>query len=200
MKFKSMKMIVTGMIFSIASLFNVASASVITGNLTVDNAYSVYLSTDDSTQGTLIISDDNWYSTESFTANLTAGTDYFLHITGTDVGGVAGFLGDFSLDTSDHVFSNGLAQLVTNAIDWNVSKTGWTGYLTASDYGSNGVSPWGNRSTIDADAEWIWSANNDLDNTVYFSTAITSVPAPSTMIIFGLALIGLTSRRFKKQA
>ena len=200
MKLKSMKTIVTGVIFSIVSLFNIANATVITANLTVDNEYSVYLSTDDSTQGTLIMSDNNWYSTESFSANLTAGTDYFLHVAGVDVGWVAGFLGYFSLDTSDHVFSNGLSQLLTNTIDWNVSTTGWTNYVTSSDYGVNGVYPWGNRTTIDAGAEWIWSADNDSDNTVYFSTAITAVPAPSTMIIFGIALVGLASRRFKKQA
>jgi len=47
LKSKSMEAIVTCMIFSIASLFNVASANVLTGNLNVDNTFSAYLSTDD---------------------------------------------------------------------------------------------------------------------------------------------------------
>ena len=207
MKLKSMKTIVTGMIFSIASLFNVASASVLTGNLNVDNTFSAYLSTDDNVQGALLVSGNDWTVTDTFSTNLTAGTDYYLHVQAEDWGYIAGFLGDFSIDTNDHVFNNGLAQLLTNNVDWNVSTTGWNNYTTASTSllgaSYNGIGPWGLRSGVDANADWIWSSESYTDLNAYFSTtitAVTAVPAPSTMIIFGLALIGLASRRFKKQA
>lgn len=207
MKLKSMKTIVTGMIFSIASLFNVASASVLTGNLNVDYTFSAYLSTDDNVQGALLVSGNDWTVTDTFSTNLTAGTDYYLHVQAEDWGYIAGFLGDFSIDTNDHVFNNGLAQLLTNNVDWNVSTTGWNNYTTASTSllgtSYNGIGPWGLRSGVDANADWIWSSESYTDLNAYFSTtitAVTAVPAPSTMIIFGLALIGLASRRFKKQA
>lgn len=207
MKLKSMKTIVTGMIFSIASLFNIANASVLTGNLNVDNTFSAYLSTDDNVQGALLVSGNDWTVTDTFSTNLTAGTDYYLHVQAEDWGYIAGFLGDFSIDTNDHVFNNGLAQLLTNNVDWNVSTTGWNNYTTASTSllgtSYNGIGPWGLRSGVDANADWIWSSESYTDLNAYFSTtitAVTAVPAPSTMIIFGLALIGLASRRFKKQA
>ncbi len=207
MKLKSMKSIVTCMIFSIASLFNIANASVLTGNLNVDNTFSAYLSTDDNVQGALLVSGNDWTVTDTFSTNLTAGTDYYLHVKAQDWGYIAGFLGDFSIDTNDHVFNNGLAQLLTNTVDWNVSTTGWNNYTTASTSllgtSYNGIGPWGLRSGVDANADWIWSSESYTDLNAYFSTtitAVTAVPAPSTMIIFGLALIGLASRRFKKQA
>jgi len=207
MKLKSMQTVVTGMIFSIASLFNVASASVLTGSLNVDNTFSAYLSTDDNVQGSLLVSGNNWTVTDSFSTNLTAGTDYYLHVKAQDLGFIAGFLGDFSIDTNDHVFNNGLAQLLTNNVDWNVSTTGWSNYTTASTSllgnSYNGLAPWGLISGVDVNADWIWSSESYTDLNAYFSTTITSVtavPAPSTIIIFGLALVGLASRRFKKQA
>ena len=132
---------------------------------------------------------------------------YYLHVQAEDWGYIAGFLGDFSIDTNDHVFNNGLAQLLTNNVDWNLSTTGWNNYTTASTSllgtSYNGIGPWGLRNGVDANADWIWSSESYTDLNAYFSTtitAVTAVPAPSTMIIFGLALIGLASRRFKKQA
>jgi len=152
-----------------------SSGTSLTGSLNVDNTFSAYISTDDSVQGTLLASGTNWPTTENLSANLTVGQNYYLHIYATDVGGVAGFLGDFELSGTDHTFSNGLTTLNTNTSNWSVSTSGWNNYQAASAYGVNGVSPWGNRSGVDSNAQWIWSSDNDGDNEVYFSTAI-SVP------------------------
>ncbi|WP_298940377.1 PEP-CTERM sorting domain-containing protein [uncultured Psychromonas sp.] len=203
MKCKIMKSVFLGSGLSIVSLLSVVNASVLTGNLTVDNEYNVYLSTDDNTQGILVSADSSWYESEIFTATLAAGTDYFLHVEGIDFSGFEGFLGNFSLDSADHLFSNSTAQLLTNTIDWTVSTTGWSNYSNPSSYGDNTAYPWyaDTRPAIDviSAAEWIWSVDDTAQH-VYFSTAITAVPAPSTMAIFGLALAGLAYRRFKKQA
>lgn len=203
MKYKIMKSVLLGSGLSIVSLLSIVNASVLTGNLTVDNEYNVYLSTNDNTQGVLVSSDSSWYESEVFTATLAAGTDYFLHVEGIDFSGFEGFLGNFSLDSPDHLFSNSTAQLLTNTIDWSVSTTGWANYSNTSSYGDNTAYPWyaNTRPAIDVTsaAEWIWSEDENAKH-VYFSTAITAVPAPSTMIILGLALIGLASRRFLKQA
>jgi MSHA biogenesis protein MshQ len=144
------------------------------GNLNVDNQFEAYISTDDSVQGTLIGSGTNWPTTEMLSAYLTPGQDYYLHIKATDVGGVAGFLGDFELSGTDHRFSNGLTTLDTNTSDWVVSTTGWGNYQPVTAYGTNvdSPSPWGRINGVSLSAQWIWSSNNDADNVTYFSTKI----------------------------
>jgi len=149
-----------------------------TGSLNVDNTFSAYISTDDSVQGTLLTSGADWPTTEIFATNLTAGQDYYLHIYATDVGGVAGFLGDFELTGTEHIFSNSLTTLNTNTSDWSVSTSGWSNYLAASGYGTNGVSPWGTRSGVDSNAQWIWSSDNNGHNVNYFSTKISAAVTP----------------------
>jgi len=193
------KVFFVGIILSITS---VANAGVITGKLNVDNQNWVYLSTDDNVQGDFLSSGNNWTVTDYFNGNLTAGTDYFLHIKAEDVGGIAGFLGEFSLTGNDHVFSNGLVEILTNTTDWNVSTTGWNNYVAATMVnGTNGVGPWGTRPAINQNAAWIWSSNAYNDNNTYFSLGITAtnVPEPSTMLVFALGMIVLVSRQFKKK-
>ena len=149
-----------------------SSGSNLTGSMNVDNTFRAYISTNDSVQGTLIGSGNDWPTTVDIATNLTEGQDYYLHVYATDVGGVAGFLGDFELTGTSHTFSNGLTVLDTNTSDWSVSTTGWENYLPVSGYGLNGVSPWGNRSAVNGTAEWIWSSDNNNDNVNYFSAKI----------------------------
>ncbi|MFT6269953.1 MAG: hypothetical protein ACJAVV_002781 [Alphaproteobacteria bacterium] len=111
----------------------------------------------------------------------TAGQDYYLHIKGTDEGGVTGFLGDFEISGTDHTFSNGLTTLNTNSTDYVVSTTGWNNYQPKSNYGTNGVRPRRNVSRVERSAQWIWSSDNDADNDNdnYFSVRIvaqTTIP------------------------
>ncbi|AEP28501.1 LamG domain-containing protein [Brumicola nitratireducens] len=146
----------------------------LTGNLHLDNTFEAYISTNDSVQGTLIASGTNWPTMYVLASPLVPGQDYYLHIRGTDEGGVAGFLGDFQIVGSDHTFSNGLTTLSTNTTNWFVSKTGWNSYSNVTAYGVNGVAPWGTRTGINPSAQWIWSSNNDADNLVYFTTKISA--------------------------
>ena len=162
-------------LFSNINVHEGITAGQLSGNLNVDNEFEAYISTDDAVQGTLLTSGTNWPTTYALATSLIAGQDYFLHIKATDVGGVAGFLGDFTLTGTDHTFSNGLTSLNTNTSNWRVSTTGWLNYQTPSAYGINGVSPWGTRSAVNANAQWIWSADNNADNLNYFSTKISAV-------------------------
>jgi MSHA biogenesis protein MshQ len=151
----------------------------LTGSLNVDNTFIAYISTDDSVQGTFLGSGNDWPTTVDIASSLVTGQDFYLHIYATDVGGVAGFLGEFALTGGDHTFSNGLTTLNTNASNWSVSTTGWSSYEAARAYGANGVSPWGAIGGVDSAAEWIWSADSSGDNVNYFSTKIS---APSARI------------------
>jgi len=212
MRFDFCKRGLVGLVLAVTLLGNIANAGLITGNLNVDDAFTVYISTDDSIAGTEILSGAGWKTTFSFNNySLTDGVDYYLHVHGRDIANViAGFLGDFTLSGTGHVFSNLTTSALTNATGWQVSTSGWNNYQQASTVGQNGDSPWGLRSGVNSNAQWIWSrsgAASHLDNDTYFSLAITAtnlkteqIPEPSTIAIFALGIIGLASRRFKKQS
>ena len=120
-----------------------AHATLMSGSVHVDNLVSVYISTDDTIEGTLLASGTDWTIATAFTNfNLATGTDYFLHVFAEDAGGRAGFIGDFSLTGTDHLFVNGLSTITTNPTDWVVNKTGWgIGNVAATSLGVNGISP-----------------------------------------------------------
>jgi hypothetical protein len=99
----------------VASLSTTASyAAVLTSNISVDNGFNAYISTSNSNLGTQFSSGNDWQTTVTSITNLSSGTDYYLHVYGYDQGGVAGFLGSFSLTGTEFQFSNGLTSLSTN--------------------------------------------------------------------------------------
>jgi MSHA biogenesis protein MshQ len=183
-----------------AVMFNQAQATVLSYNISMDNGFEVYLSTDNSTAGTLLGSGNWWpttYNGSSFT--LTPGQDYYLHVYGYDEGGMAGFLGQFTLSGTDHVFVNGTNNLLTNTSDWQASSTGWNTYSTPTSWGINGVGPWGTLPNIDGTATWIWSGDADANNNSYFTTTIQAVPEPSSTMLLGLGGLGLMAMTYAKR-
>lgn len=174
----------------------------LTSNISMDNGYEIYLATNDADQGDLFGSGNNWGSTFQNITSLATGVDYFLHVRGYDQGGIAGFLGQFSLSGIDHVFSNNSTSLTTNTTDWKGNNTGWGQNYVASltSLGLNGASPWGTRPNISSAATWIWSGDAYGQDIAYFSTKISSlsaVPVPAAVWLFasGLGFISFKARR-----
>lgn len=182
-----------------------ASADQITGNLTVDDGFTAYLSTSDSTAGTVIGTGNFWGTTWSLTPTiLTPGQTYYLHIDASNGSGAAGFIGDFSLSGTDFEFANGSQNLLTETTDWLVSDSGFgSGYYTPTDEGANGVSPWGTRPGISGSADWLWGSSVQDGQHEYFSTEITpltsSVPTPAAFPAASLLLVGLGYIRLKQK-
>lgn len=173
-----------------------SSAAVLTTSVSVDNTYSVYISTANNVQGTSFGSGADWMTTFTNSTPLVAGTDYFLHVYAHDQGGVAGFLGEFSLTGGGHKFSNGLTSLTTNTTDWMGNATGFASpYGAVGGHGRDGISPWGFRPGIADSATWIWVGNRESNNDAFFTTAITAVPEPTTVAMLGLGLLALGAAR-----
>jgi len=187
----------------IAGLSAVANATTLTSEISMDNGYVIYLSTSDSIAGTSFGSANDWYTTYTDSITLTAGVDYYLHVYGYDQGSIAGFLGEFTLSGTGHVFSNSTSSLLTNTTDWKGNTTGWgNAYLAAlTDLGANGASPWGTRSGIPGTARWIWAGDANNNDCAYFSTKISaaSVPLPASVLLLGPGLMGLAWVRRKFQ-
>lgn len=178
-----------------------AAATTLTTRMSVDNGYIAYISTSNSVQGTQFGSGNDWQASMLNSTVLTAGVDYYLHVYAYDQGGIAGLLGDFSLDSDKHKFANGQAALTTNTVNWSGNNTGFNGvYTSVGDLGADGIGPWGNRPGIADTARWIWAGNANSNDHAYFTTKITAVPEPGSMTLFGLGLAGLAALRRKKAA
>lgn len=176
----------------------VSQATTIDANLTVDNGFELYISTDDCQLGTLICSDDSWYDSENCTIPLTPGVTNYLHIVGNDWGVIASVLGDFKLSDDGFLFSNGTQSLLTNTTDWQVYTDSFCGSLgTLTDQGANdGMNIWGSFPLIDSTARWIWTGGGyDLNTSRYFSTTITPNDIKPPVTVKEVPLTGIITTR-----
>jgi hypothetical protein len=212
MKFKSL--LSAAVLLASALGASQSQAAIVSGNLTADNAFSIYLSSDDSVLGTLLVSGHSWPSTYSFSDSLAPGTNY-LHIVALNDGGPAvqgnnpdAVIGSFSL-TGNYRFANGTQSLLTNATDWrandSATATPWVAPTgTPIVYSTNaGPNIWTNNhggpiSGIPLTAQWIWS-QPDVTGIAFLSTTISAVPEASTwaMMIIGFFGVGLLAYRRK---
>ncbi len=195
-----------------------AYATTLSGQLTADNAFYAYISTNDSVLGTLVAEGNNWPSTFSLSnAALTPGQTNYLQIEDINYGGPGAFIGQFTLSDAGFVFANGSDTVLTETADWagsynngnsGVSPQPWvepTGATTS--FASNGGGIWGGpEANISGSADWIWPTDgNSLPDpgsgyngtcqycTVDFSTPIypSAVPEPSTIAPVGASLLSL---------
>jgi hypothetical protein len=156
-----------------------AGAATLTGSLTADDAFLVYISKSSSEPGRLIGQGNNWTLTYSLSSiPLTPGT-YYLNIEVTNYGGPGGLIGDFTV---------GGRHLLTDTTNWFASRNSGgalprpsapaTGRVISQ--GFNGAAPWGRHPGISSSAQWIDAAGGGLSScgvcTVVFSAKIT-VPA-----------------------
>jgi hypothetical protein len=214
---------IIAVVFGAALTASQAQATTLSGDLTVDNAFFAYLSTSPSTLGTPLTSGNSWPTTFSFTSGNLANETYYLNIEAINYGGPGAFIGTFTLSDTGFEFANGSQTLSTDTADWlgifnstnsAVSPQPWlmpTGGVYSE--GANGVGPWGTASQISASAVWIWpndvlSANGCQNlnggfctvdfSTPIFSTSATPLPAALPLFAGGLGLMGLISRRRKR--
>jgi hypothetical protein len=203
---------------ALAMVATSANASTLNLNLTADNEFKVYLSTDDSVLGTPIGAGNDWQTTYSFSQALGSASTYFIHIIGTNWTDVNGFpqfprfdsgnpnalIGTFNIMGGEFVFGNGTSSISTDTTYWKAvaadDNTSWTTpTLAPQSFGPNGTAPWGTRPGISSSAEFIWSSP---DNRLYsdFSLQISAVPEASTWAMMILGFLGLGFFGYRKSS
>lgn len=162
---------------------------------TADNAFTAYISTTPGLPGDSFLSGNDWTQTFSASTVLPGPGTYYLHIAALDFGAPMMLIGRFSLSDSAASFQNGLQELVTDPTNWRVSISDFTSPgVVPADLGPNGITPWGNFPAMTPDARFIWFPQPT--PTAFFTTVITVVPAPaSILMIAGLVATGCHRRR-----
>jgi hypothetical protein len=143
--------------------------------MTCDNAFDLFVN------GVKVGSGDTWTTTYHFNPSVKPGD--VIAIDGVDKGGPAAFIGVFD-------------GKVTKASDWKCSlkaETGWNrndfndaSWSKAISYGKNQDNNiWrsvgrGSRPNIPADAEWLWTSNNENHDRVY--CRYRGIPAQSAPV------------------
>jgi PEP-CTERM motif len=180
-----------------------AATETLTGNLTADNGFLAFVSTDNSKLGTQIGSGADWNTTYSLTPTALSPGTYFLQIEAVNQGSIGAIIGDFAI---------GAQTFSTNTTNWLASYNNTNTTIAVQPWvqptggvvseGANGVNPWGNVSSISSSTNWIDGQTNGLsscgDCTVDFSTQFTvagGVPEPAswTLMLLGFAGVGFAS-------
>jgi hypothetical protein len=194
-------------------------------SLLVDNGFNAYLSTSDSTLGTLFDSGNNWRLAYAASTALTPGQNYYLHIVASNWGSSDGVDGSFGITGSNFVFENGTTTLTTatasdfKANDALSSSTAVYNGQTYAHYDPTGANWFAPTATAKIGsppnwgAPWLWSATNqayDLVASTYISTEIVYdgtdsggvSPTPelstSLMLTVGMLAFGFAAYRRQK--
>lgn len=184
-----------------------AQAATLAGSYTADDSLKIYLSADltATIDQRVTTKQSIWGLTESFSGvALAPGQSVYLLVEAYNVSGPAMFVGNFDISGDGFTFANGTTSLLTNTLDWTASETGFASATAQPvSLGANapGLQIWGQRASIEAEAEAIWAYYADWSagrpGSAYFVTQITAVPEPSAggMFVAGLAALGLALRR-----
>ena len=150
----------------------------VSADITANDSFYLYVSQDDSEEGTLAGQGKGWSSVHNLNAALVPGITNYLHVRCVDTSGpVAGFIADFTLNDGNFHFADGSQHIVTSEENWRVFTDrfgGDEGSVTA--IGRNGVGSWSTRFGIDLDANWIWTRRGTDRGARFFSTPIYYSP------------------------
>lgn len=177
-----------------------ASATTLNLAMVADDFFEAYISTSDMVQGTQFAAQTSTWQGGAVlgSTTLTAGQTNWLHVRARDVFGAPSMLiGQLGLSDSQFWFDNNSQSLLTDAVDWKVSLTGFgSGYFTPTIIGQNGGGPWGTQSGISMNAMRIWSSQTAGEH--YFSVRINTVPEPATLSLIGIGLAAIARRRVSR--
>jgi len=142
--------------------------------ITADNKYTLYIN------GQLIGSDSNWANIETFVVNLQLGDS--IAVKSEDQGGIAAFACNIThgsnLQVSDftwHAYAS-----TSEPSGWQDSDFDDSSWPGAIEHYSMGQGPWGAMASFSSKTKWIWSADANNHNKVFFRTKYD--PSQNAMI------------------
>jgi hypothetical protein len=198
MKYKLIKTAAASLILALSSVINIASATLITfediappgGVPNYNNPFTL---------DGFTFTPNHGHIADSAAGYNDNGTDFYLHDSSSLMNIIKVGNGLFSFDSVDLAsWGGGTGTLIVNVEGWN------NGIMVATQ-AINFNNVWRTESMSAAfgsvDHITLHNSNSSAgyDNFV-FDTAAQDVPEPSTLAIFALGMIGLASRRFKKQS
>ncbi len=151
----------------------------VSANITSNDTFYLYVSQEESEEGTLVGKGQGWASIHSINAALIPGVTNYIHVKCIDnKGPVAAFIADFTLNDPDFHFMDGTQRILTSEDHWlaYLDKFGGTAASVVS-IGKNGLGSWSTRFGIDLEANWIWTQRGD-KGTRYFSTPVYHSAVP----------------------
>jgi len=175
-------------VFLMLSQAVAAQTTSVSGAMTVDNGFELFISTDDAVPGTLVTTGSDWNTTYPFAWPLTPGVINYIHVVAVNIGGPAMFIGEFTLDDVDFEFANGTQSLLTHTTAWTARQDNFAGAaIPLADLGTNADpgTTWGPRPGIAPNAQFIWTAD-PATTPLYFSAAINAVAPAITTATFNV--------------
>ncbi|MBI3799704.1 MAG: lamin tail domain-containing protein [Deltaproteobacteria bacterium] len=160
---------------SVSFTWTIAQLSDTTANvmISVDNAYELYVN------GVLVGTGNDWFNAQTFsTLPLRLGRNV-IAVKGTNAGWVAGMLTEVSVGGQRLGTSSAWKVSAQEEPGWNTVGFDDRSWVAATAYGNYGVEPWGTRATgipVDTPAQWIWTADNDSNDTVYLRYSFSVEP------------------------
>ncbi len=142
--------------------------------ISADNANEVYLN------GVLLGTGNNWTQSKSYSAALQSGTNV-LAVKGIDTGGVAAMIAELTLPTGKVVSDATWKVTATAPAGWEAMNFNDSAWPAATQYGQYGVGPWSKNVAgfpASSTAKWIWTADNNNDDIVYFRYTFSVGSAP----------------------
>ncbi len=148
--------------------------------ITASDAFSVYISQDESGEGRLAGQGKGWSSVHTLNTALVPGLTNYLHVKCVDTAGpVAAFMAELVLNDESFRFADGSRRLLTSEGSWRVYTDRFGGVEgSVTTVCRNGEGSWSTRFGIDLDAKWIWTARGTDRGARFFSTPIYYSPVP----------------------
>ncbi|MBN2417619.1 hypothetical protein JXO52_17430 [bacterium] len=143
----------------------------ITVTIAADDVYQLYLN------GALLGSGSNWNLAESYSGPSIAGKNV-IAVKGTDMEGLAGIVVKIEFNGELYVSDNSWRVSTSLENGWETVDYDDQDWPKATSFGEHGTAlPWADYADVigmstNEGVEWIWSNDNDNDNTVYLRFTI----------------------------